>query len=87
MRHNKIRKQLAKPAPHYTTAEKLHKRRTKRKLGPSAQRRAAKRREVVAVMDCGCKRTRFKLLTCAEHTAPLIEPTNEQLASAQAEDV
>lgn len=31
------------PAVHLTTAEKLHKRRLKRKLGPSAQRRAAAR--------------------------------------------
>lgn len=44
MRHNKLTKQMRKAAPHLTQAEKLHKRRVKRKEGPSAQRRKARRK-------------------------------------------
>lgn len=65
MRHGKLRKQLRKKAPHFTTAEKLHKRRVKRKIGPSAMRRADRRsalqRKVTpaadaAVIDVGNER-------------------------------
>lgn len=67
MRHNKIRKQLAKPAKHHSPAEKLHLRRVQRKHGPSAQRRAAHRHEVVKTLDCGCTQERVRFVPCAKH--------------------
>lgn len=46
MRHSKIRKQLAKPAKPYTTAEKLRRRRVKHTQGPSAVRRKERRKHL-----------------------------------------
>jgi hypothetical protein len=62
----------SKPAPHYTTAEKLHMRRVKRKRGPSAVRRRQER-QLMFTKDCGCIRAKHGLMPCAEHADPPAE--------------
>ena len=63
----------SKPAPYISAADKLARRRFKRKHGPSAQRRAAIRHDKF-VGPCGCVRDKHgeTIKACAAH-AP-VEP-------------
>jgi len=57
----------------FTKTERERLRQLRRKQGPSAQRRAAYRHEVIETLACGCKKTRVGMLLCLEHG--LVEET------------
>ena len=67
-----------KPAKHYTTAEHLHMRRVKRKLGPSAIRRADARHKRF-VHACGCIAAQHGLILCKEHAPWVAPPSGEPI--------
>lgn len=62
------RHKTRKPAKHHTPAEKKHLRAVKRRSGPSSVRRRERRHEVLETLECGCVKTRVRMIPCEIHT-------------------
>lgn len=57
----------------HTRKEKAHLRAVKRRQGPSAVRRRQFRHEIIEELECGCKKSRVRVIPCEYHTPEAIK--------------